>query len=71
MSNSKSGFELRTDILGMAMSMLEENRAQVINAHFQLPDEVRKAEDCPVISISSEQVIDEARKLYEFVNEKV
>jgi len=55
----------------MAMSMLEENRAQVINAHFQLPDEVRKAEDCPVISISSEQVIEEARKLYEFVNEKV
>jgi len=42
-----------------------------MNAHFQLPDEVRKAEECPVISISSEDIIAEARKLYAFVNEKV
>lgn len=69
MSN-KSGFELRTDILGMAQSILIENRDQVMNAHFQLPDDVRKAEDCPVIEISSEDVIAEARKLYAFVNEK-
>ena len=70
MSN-KSGFELRTDILSMAQSVLMENRDQVMNAHFQLPDEVRKAEECPVISISSEDIIAEARKLYAFVNEKV
>ena len=69
MSN-KSGFELRTDILGMAQGILSENRDQVMNAHFQLPDDVRKAEDCPVIEITSEQVIEEARKLYAFVNEK-
>jgi hypothetical protein len=70
MSNSKSGFELRTDILGMAMGLLENNREQVMNAHFQLPDEVRKAEDCPIISITTDEVIAEAKKLYEFVNEK-
>jgi hypothetical protein len=70
MSNSKSGFELRTDILGMAQSILIENRDQVMNAHFQLPDDVRKAEDCPIISITSEDVIAEAKKLYAFVNEK-
>ena len=69
--SSKSGFELRTDILSMAQSVLMENRDQVMNAHFQLPDEVRKAEECPVISISSEDIIAEARKLYAFVNEKV
>jgi len=69
MSN-KSGFELRTDILGMAQSVLMENRDQVMNAHYQLPDEVRKAEDCPVITITSEDIIEEARKLYAFVNEK-
>ena len=71
MSNSKSGFELRTDILGMAMGLLENNRDQVMNAHFQLPDEVRKVDECPIISITTDEVIAEARKLYEFVNEKV
>jgi hypothetical protein len=69
MSN-KSGFELRAELLGQAQGILSENREQVMNAHFQLPDEVRKAEECPVIHITSDQVIEEARKLYEFVNEK-
>mgnify|MGYP006883131785 CR=1 FL=1 len=69
MSN-KSGFELRAELLGQAQGILSDNREQVMNAHFQLPDDVRVAEDCPVIHISSEQVIAEARKLYEFVNEK-
>ena len=69
MSN-KSGFELRAELLGQAQGILSENREQVMNAHFQLPDDVRVAEDCPVIQITSEQVIEEARKLYEFVNEK-
>ena len=70
-NNHKSGFELRTDILGMAMGLLENNREQVMNAHYQLPDEVRKVEDCPIIEINTEQVIAEAHKLYAFVNEKV
>lgn len=70
MSNSKSGFELRADLLGQAQGILAENREQVMNAHFQLPDDVRKTEHCPIIEITSEQVIEEARKLYEFVNEK-
>ena len=69
MSNSKSGFELRTDILGMAMGLLENNRDQVMNAHFQLPDEVRKVDECPIINITTDEVIDEAKKLYEFVTE--
>ena len=70
MSNSKSGFEVRTDILGIAMGLLENNREQVMNAHFQLPDEVRKVDECPIINITTDEVIAEAKKLYEFVNEK-
>ena len=70
MSQGKSGFELRAELLGQAQGILSDNREQVMNAHFQLPDEVRKAEECPVIEITSDQVIEEARKLYEFVNEK-
>ena len=70
MSN-KSGFELRTDILGMAMGVLEGNREAKIQSFYSVPEEDRKGERHPVIEISSEQVIEEAQKLYEFVNEKV
>ena len=70
MNNPKSGFELRTDILGMAMGLLENNRDQVMNAHFQLPDDVSKAEECPIIKVSTDEVIATAKELYSFVNEK-
>ena len=70
MNNPKSGFELRTDILGMAMGLLENNRDQVMNAHFQLPDDVRKAEECPIIKITTDDVNATAKELYSFVNEK-
>lgn len=69
MSN-KSGFELRTDILGMAQSILIENRDQQTNAFYSRSDEERAGQQAPVIQITSEDVIAEARKLYEFVNEK-
>lgn len=69
MSN-KSGFELRTDILGMAQSILIENRDQQTNAFYSLSDQDRAGKTPPVISITSDDVIAEARKLYEFVNEK-
>ena len=71
MSNSKSGFELRTDILGMAMGVLEGNREAKIQSFYSIPEEDRKGERHPVIEISSEKVIEEAQKLYAFVNEKV
>jgi len=69
--SSKSGFELRTDILGMAQSILIENRDQQTNAFYSRSDEERAGQQAPVIEISSEDVIAEARKLYAFVNEKV
>lgn len=67
---TQSGYAIRANLLGQAQGILSDNRDQVMNAHFQLPDDVRKTEHCPVIEITSEQVIEEARKLYEFVNEK-
>ena len=63
----KSGFELRTEILGMAMNLLEENRAQT-NQFYAMELEQRAGEKLPIIEI--EQVIDQAQKLYEFVTEK-
>jgi hypothetical protein len=69
MSNSKSGFELRTDILSIAQGILNDNREQHMNAYYNQPEESRGS--APVIQISSEDVIAEAQKLYAFVNEKV
>ena len=69
MSN-KSGFELRTDILGMAQSILIENRDQQTNAFYALSDQDKVGKTAPVITITSDDVIEEARKLYEFVNDK-
>ena len=70
MSNSKSGFELRTDILGMAMGMLENNRDQTMQSFYSKPEEDRKGESAPIIDISAEEVISTAKELYAFVNEK-
>ena len=69
MSNSKSGFELRTEILGMAIGMLEENRAQSTNQYYAMEVGERAGEKLPIIEITPEQVIDQAQKLYEFVTE--
>ena len=70
MSNSKSGFELRTDILGMAMGLLENNREQTIHSFYSIPEEDRKGDRAPVIAISTDEVIATAQELYTFVNEK-
>ena len=70
MSNSKSGFELRTDILGMAVGLLENNREQTIHSFYSIPEEDRKGDRAPVIAISTDEVIATAQELYTFVNEK-
>ena len=68
MSN-KTGFELRTEILGMAMGLLEENRNQDVNSFYSIPEDDRTGKSAPVIYISPEEVIGQAKKLYEFVTE--
>lgn len=70
MSNTKSGFELRTDILGMAIGILENNRDQTTNAFYSQAEEDRAGKSAPVITISNAEIIATAKELYEFVNEK-
>ncbi len=70
MSNTKSGFELRTDILGMAIEVLENNRDQSTNAFYSQSEEDRAGKSAPVITISNAEIIATAKELYEFVNEK-
>ena len=40
-SNNKTGFELRTDLLGMAIGLLENNREQLVNQFYSKPEKVR------------------------------
>ena len=70
MSNNKNGFELRTDLLGMAIGLLENNRDQIVNQFYSKPEKTRESEVLPIIEISPEQVIAEAEKLYDFVTTK-
>jgi len=67
MSDSKkSGYELRTNILGMAMGIVGDRvQRQFENEHLK-PDGQRKA----VSPYTTEDIIAEAEKLYQFVQKK-
>ena len=59
MAQGKSPFELRADLLGLAFEiLLSQHRAKAIG----------KATDQPETAPSSEEVIEEARKLNEFIS---
>ena len=67
MSNTnKSGYQLRTDLLGMAIGIVADQTArQVENEHFK-PEGQRAS----VSPYTTEDVIGEAEKLYAFVQKK-
>jgi len=71
MSNSKSGFENREELLSQAQGILEQNldrENQKVYLHNEnFPNDKRNLGDQ---TISVEQVIATARQLNEFVNEK-
>ena len=63
---SKSGYELRTDLLGMAIGIVQERvQRQFENEHMK-PEGTRN----PIPSFTTEEVISEAEKLYNFVQKK-
>ena len=67
---SKSGFEIRADLLSQAQGMLSENYHNQVMA-IQYNNEVLGQKiPLPVNSISSADVIQTGKELYEFVNEK-
>ena len=70
MSENKSGYQLRTDLLGMATGIVVDrtNRLEQ-NEHFQAENDKgyqRKSVD----PYTAEDVIAEAEKLYAFVQKK-
>ena len=63
---NKSGYELRTEVLGMAVGILEQRiNQQLNNEHFK-PEGQRN----PVNPYATEDVLIVAEKLMTFVNKK-
>jgi hypothetical protein len=65
-NSTKSGYELRTDLLGMAIGIVQEKvQRQMENEHMK-PEGQRQS----VEPFTTEDVIAEAEKLYNFVQSK-
>jgi len=63
---NKSGYELRTDLLGMAIGIVSDKvNRQFDNEHLK-PEGSRQ----PVEPYTTEDIIAEAEKLYSFVQKK-
>jgi hypothetical protein len=75
MSNygTKSGFEIRADLLNQAQGLLEMNAQREVDAHYFAVEQ--SGDDAsvisfPIVEITAEKVIETARQLNAFVNEK-
>ena len=66
MSDNKNGYQLRTELLGMSIGIVQERiQRQFENEHLK-PEGQRQ----PVSSYTTEDVIAKAEKLYAFVQKK-
>ena len=67
MSDSKkSGYQLRTDLLGMAMGIVDQRVNRLFENEHMKPEGTRTKVD----PFTTEDVIAEAEKLYAFVQKK-
>ena len=71
MSDNKSGFEIRADLLSQAQGLLEGNYQREVDAVYAHNDSFPNDKKAlPLREIVGEDVIAVARQLNEFVNEK-
>ena len=63
---SKSGYQLRTELLGMAIGIVSDKVQRAMENEHMKPEGTRN----PVPSFTTEEVITEAEKLYAFVQKK-
>ena len=67
---NKSGYQLRTDLLGMAMGIVSERVSRLeANEHF-LAENDKRYQRKPIDPFAAEDIIAEAEKLYAFVQKK-
>jgi hypothetical protein len=64
--SKKSGYELRTDLLGMAIGIVSDKVARQFDNEHLKPEGQRSA----VPAYTTEDIITEAEKLYTFVQKK-
>ncbi len=70
---TKSGFEIRADLLSQAQGLLEQNAQRKVDAYFAAVDQsTTRPVDItyPEVEITANKVIETARQLNSFVNEK-
>ena len=70
MSDSKNGYQLRTELLGMAMGIVGERVNRLEQNEHCLAENDRKYQRKPIPPFTTEDIIAEAAKLYEFVQKK-
>ena len=63
---NKSGYELRTDLLGMAIGIVDQKTQRLFENEHLKPEGQRNA----VAPFTTEDLIGEAEKLYAFVQKK-
>ena len=64
--NNKSGYQLRTDLLGMATGIVVDRHSRLFDNEVMKPEGSRE----PVAPYTTEDIIAEAEKLYAFVQKK-
>ena len=64
--SNRSGYELRTDLLGMAAGIVVDRNQRLFDNEVMKPEGNRK----PVAPYTTDEVIAEAEKLYQFVQKK-
>jgi len=70
MSQPKSGFEIRADLLSQAQDMLTANIDREYQTIFEWNSNNETKKDLPLREVNAEDVIAVAKQLNEFVNEK-
>jgi len=70
MSQPKSGFEIRANLLSQAQDMLTANIDREYQTIFEWNSNNETKKDLPLREVNAEDVIAVAKQLNEFVNEK-
>jgi len=71
MSNTKSGFEIRADLLNLAEGIININQQRKIDAVFNHNDiDPENKQELPVEEITAADIVAVATELNEFVNSK-
>ena len=70
MSDNKSGFEIRADLLNQAQGLLEMNIQRKVDAHYFNVDNKLESGGLPVVEITAEDVIETARQFNTLVTER-